>query len=631
MSNYPKVYAGLKKHRGFWRVDGVGPIRETTTLGTRVSLYLTRVNDPLEYDPYRKESLFDPGEVIEYAIPVAALTEFGIGSIWYEGQRVFYAESREFSYLQKERFCVDPAGASYATLKDSVVLHGQTLSSPLPDNQFPFGLNRELVRKSVHCIVPVRDNEYTDYLIIPCTELLRLYYGVSSRLLSAVVSGRTGFYIDWSRSENSDHCAHLWPNYKLSQLEMSVLARAVSSSYAKEKLFSIHKRIAALNSSNKSKPSGEVADLFLKCEFPFLDETNLKISGKRVRMAPATRTSKPLWGIYVVKVNDCPHDFPERASFVKDEVLRSAPPLDDEESSSISGSDQLSHDWDDVEVLDDAADARLKRLAIIKEESCLSGALNTQFIKKTNLISGPAISSRHSHGTEIRGVSFADGNYSAHDRGILGIGTYRQQSASNFEDTLEPFESMAKELALLVEGRGWVLRRPECIRQASSDQYYCFPRRIGPRRTWQLIDKKKPGGRSRAASIFEVNLGKQGLVYLLELELRPGEKGECTALLHRRDFQSLRKTDLDEYIYLSAMKRKWTIRSHKPETVESSRRAARFFKLHHADTIKHPHTAKPREISKKTEVEKLKICERFFIDPRDWAVSVLRRIEKASP
>jgi len=409
---------------------------------------------------------------------------------------------------------------------------------------------------------------------------------------------------------------------------MSVLARAVSSSYAKEKLFSIHKTIASLNSNNKTKPREEASSLFLKCEFPFLDETFLQVSGKRVKMAPETKTSKALWGIYVMNVHDCPHDFPERISFIEDEVLRPAPPLDDEDSISISSVAPLSHDWDDLEVVDGGADGSLKRLAVTREQSCLSGALKTEFKKNTKMISGSAISSRHSHGADLRGVSFADGSYSINDRGVLGVGTYRQQSASNFEDTLEPFESMSKELALLVKDRGWVVRRPECIRQAYSDQYYYFPRRIGPRRTWQLIDKKKLAGRTRAASSFEVDLGKGSYLYLLELELRPGESGQCVALLHRNDFQPLRKADLDEYMYLSAMKRRWTISADKPETVESSRRAARFFKVHHVTTFKHPMTAKPRENRGTPGME---ICERFSIDPQNWAASVLRRIEEASP
>ncbi|ROT94368.1 hypothetical protein EB809_19875 [Marinobacter sp. R17] len=470
----------------------------------------------------------------------------------------------------------------------------------------------------------------TDYLVIPCIEMLRLYYGVSSRLLSSVVRGETNFYVDWESSEVSDGVPNLKLNYRLSKLEMIVLARAMMSRFAWKKLQGVHQHLSVIKLNNQSQNAEGAKDLSLKVEFPFSDETSLELSGKRFKLAEASGSSRAVWGLYVMQIHDCSHEFPETVRFTRDDFLCSPPPLEDEaELDGLQIGDPDPDDVDDLSVIDGPADARIKRLAIIEPGGRLSGALKTKFEKRSNLTIGKRQTGRATNEIGVEAGTFGDGHYGADGEGKLGLTAFRHLS-DDFTDTLKPFEEMIEDFARRAREQGWSVGVPSFLAQFG-ERYLSLPQKVGPKRGWHLMDKKQVSGRTRRVAVVEVKLNENAHVYLLELELRPGDKCQSTSLVYRNDLIPLKRKDLDEYLYISCFKRRLAIKSDKFKEKKIHDRSSVLFSTHTSHRIKHHPADKDLIEQAKRQVGAQAAVTRFCINLEAWATSMVNIIGEHFP
>jgi len=295
------VYNRLARHPGIWRVDGIGPIDERGRLGTRLTVCFSGLTDAGLDQPYLKGSL--NSLTLELRIHPASLYHFTVGSLWREGKRIGGPEPINTS------FEVDAGKFRLVALSESFKLNDQWVKTVIPIVGISSGKNRLSLYSTLYAIVPVLDNRGTKWLVVPTSELLRFYTGVSSRLLSGALQGRLDYFVNWDKSRIEGKRSILHVKQHLKRIEAVVLARATATSTAKNALLEPHKHLSSIQANNATLNENSKHALTIKARFPFNDTTQLYVTGRKMRLT--NKGDDSLWAVFAMEILSCNHSLPE--------------------------------------------------------------------------------------------------------------------------------------------------------------------------------------------------------------------------------------------------------------------------------------------------------------------------------
>lgn len=606
----PRTYARLKRHDGIWRVDGIGQIQAKSGLGARAIVYFSGVKGTGLDKPYWKDSL--SGETLPLPVHTASLIDFKVGSLWREGKRI--SEPPE----QQSIFSIDVSQTRLVTLGEAVNLNGHWVKTVVPDSNFSLGANRLPLAPTIYALVPVLGDYMTQWLVTPASELLRFYAGISGRLLSATLQGRLENFLDWDKSRMEGGRPILHVNQRLSRLEAHVLARAIASEPAKVALLNPHQHLASTQANNALSTDAK-RPLVIKAGFPFTDATSLKVAGKRM---PLTSGNKKEWAVFAMEIIHCFHP-PIFSRPIQESDIAFEGRGSGEEANAgdvpPNHNPTSNEDKDQSELSEEPADQRLRRLVVRTYTNPFSAFEGLTFeyrrppAKLGNKRSGMQID------VPVNAVTPEDGSNAKDAHGNLGISDFQHQ-VSHVDRDLSLFIQMLQHLRLATTERGWKLitrARGDSRLLQHKELITFFPEKIDKRHTWHMVVNPSGHTRPRQVVWVELALGVQRpYAYLLEMELKPGESGQCTILVHSHDFSKLEEKTFTELLVLTAVQNRWPDHDNKWRKSKHQKRAKILFEQICVHRINHPSAPKTEAGIK------------MQLSPKSWSKGLLEKIDE---
>lgn len=610
-------YARLARHPGIWRVDGIGPIRSNGRLGIRTTVYFSGLSESGLSYPYKKTSL--NGTSLALPIHVASLCEFKVGTVWREGKRVLGPEPISTWYQ------VDVSRVRLVSLEEAITINGHQIPTVLPDLYFCLGSNRTQLAQTLFAIVPVLADRMTHWLIVPASELLRFYVGVSSPLLSDTLQGRLDNYISWNKSQLQERAVTLHVKKRLTRKEAVVLGRAVESEYAKTALFGVHQHLASVQANNVLLNGDRKRQLIIKTNFPFTDSTQLFVAGKRMPLTSSD--GKEEWAVFAMEILTCSHPYNFSILHINSEELLNCTG----QTVAGDGGTQRSHhtpafdkEQDELELTDEPADKRLTPL-VIRNHSNQFSALSEIKIEYHVLAIGQ-VGSKNGKNTSVPVEAWThnDGSYSQDAQGIQGV-SEQQHHVEQINRDLTLFLSMLQFLRVKVQTQDWriITRNNKGGLSQNGELIAVFPKKIGKRRTWHRIPIEPEGStRPRQVVWAEIILGcDERYFYLLEMELKSGENGQCTILLYLNNFSRLDDKTFTELLVLTAIQNRWPDQHNRWREDEHQCRAKALLKKIIMHRLNHPPVPKIKQFDK----------EKTQLNPKLWSNILFEKIIELLP
>ncbi|MFN4235865.1 MAG: hypothetical protein ACK4FZ_01270 [Vogesella sp.] len=572
-------------------------------------------------EPYKKSSLND--KTLAFRVHSASLREYKVGTIWLDGKRIAGPP------VVETPFRVDVSQVRLVMLDESVDLNGQLVPTVLPERYLCFGKdNRAQLASTLYAIVPVLGDRMTKWLVVPSSELLRFYIGVSSRLLSGALQGRLENYVDWGKSRMENGTPVLHVKQRLNRKEAATLARAVASPTAKAVLLGGHQHLATIQANNAPLSESSKRPLTIKANFPFTDTTLLAVSGKRM---PLTNTGdKDQWAVFAMELRGCSHSF----GFSGVE-LESDDPFDGRGQADGTGSGKPPHynplldddEEDDYDLEDQPADQRLPRLVVLNRTNQFSAFDDLEFKQRRPKVDRPASLPGSTIDVLVDAFTMEDGSHAEDTLGTQGVSEF-QSRVEQVDRELTLFLEMLRYLRVATAAEYWMIatRKLGDGLVVGGEAIALFPEKVGKRRTWHKITDPDGNVRPRQVVWVEVVPGSEGqFFYLLEMELKPGEmNGQCTILLHTNDFSRLDDQTFQELLVLTAVQNRWPDRHNKWKEDNHFKRAKELFAAIEIHRINHPRVPRPKE-GEKTGSQKPRL------NPKSWSDVLLTRIEELLP
>ncbi len=608
------LYRKLARHPGFWRVDGVGSLHDNGPLGARVKIQLSGIKEEFLDDPYCIES--ENGKKLDYLEHVASLQDFKVGTIWRDGSRVRRSTPHgayEINTLNA-RFMKLGVDASF----------GQTYKGPLiPEAQFITGETRKNLLHSHYAQIPTLNNQEIDWLIIPCTEILRFYYGASRRLLSSIIQGKFSDYFSQELSRLESDKAVLHVKTRLSRKEAAVLAREL---FCPEKLYPIrrvHNYLSALSAKNSTLQKN--IPLTIQSRFPFSDKTKISVSGKAIRLIPENQSASPQRALLVMEIFHCSYPFPFNRLVLESEKPFDSSGTDGEGLGTEHGArftPEFEKDEDDNTLDLDSnvnADGRLKRLSEIIPTNQLGGIDNIKFEHSRPKNQSTYNEESLSTTVPVTGFTQNDGGYSADGKGNLGISHFL--SHTSVARDLSVFLEMLTNIRSKKGADGWGIKTISFKEGVTLDgECICsFPLKVGKRRRWHLVTGENSETRPRQVILAEFIYAKEYIFYLIEMELQPDDSKQCTIIIKTKNLEPLKETTFDNFLKLSAIQRRWISPNHSWETTEYKKSAAELLSEIEIYRINHPKATKRDNKPPQTGT---------YIDPEKWADYLIEKIQE---
>ncbi|MFZ6731172.1 hypothetical protein ACO0LG_04530 [Undibacterium sp. Ji42W] len=615
------VIARLKKNPGIWRVDGVSGVRSRWRSGKYATLHFAGIKDDHLHSPYTKHSL--NGKILALPVHCAQLARFKHGSIWKEGQLVSFSPELNNTYT------VDASRARVVKLSEEVEIRNELIPSVLPKDYFCFGFNsksnnRDILANSRYVVVPAKLLDGTErWLIIPCTELVRFYFGVSSRLLASTIAGQIDDYFSYKDSFVKNGRVTIFAKKRLSRFEAGVLARTVASPDAKAAMYEVHNSISAAMVNNQIKKARATEShnqwhresLDIKANFPFRDSTTLYASGKRIKLIDTSQ--RPIWGVYVMQIWRCSHSF----GFFKPPIIQmeenSRPSNYDENNTNKYVENHFLEDEVLPDIEDVPANARAKRRSILDSSNQFEGMDGIRF-KHVYKSSKSGNKGNHLVTLDIQpeSLTFQDGSNAEDARNNQGLTLstsqvdYIGRNLSLFIETIEKIANLKKD---------WSLKTPilgASTSMLSKSFLAHFPTLIANVKTWHLID-----GRPRQVAVVEIEMGKNRYLYLLEMELKANESGKSTILLYKNGFDQVDSEALSDFFKLSARNNRWIGKGLMLKRPEDHAEVNLFLDSYQVKGIRHP----TREQDKNLSNNKLVLLE---VSPDTWAEYLVNELNQ---
>lgn len=552
----------LKKLKGFWRVDGVSQVAESEK-GLKVRMVLSRLKDNFS-DPYRIDArLGTPPQTL--TLHPKWLCVLTIGSVWHSGK--FHSKPeplKELLTIETTQGCNYPYQRA-VKLNDAWTKAGIAAADFLPKD------NYEDLYATLYTLVRIVDHPTYKWMVVPASELLRFYMGVSGRLLTAVLRGETSELLkwpSWAPYRSNSGKIDLYEIKQLKKLEVEVIGRALASPAFKYEMFAVNKRITKIRATNSL--DGTQSALAIDANFPFKGLTSLSVSGQPMQLANDQ-------AIFVMEIHHC--TFPLEFSSLTVHGTGStkteggeAGTLDTHQHYVVTDHDP---DDEDDEIDDTDTDATLQHRELAQSASPFAGSFEVKIdYNRTNKERAGSGSSSPVDAVS-NGLGMGDEDYKSSSRGIISVDEFKtpeHQSSSKLSEFLE----MIDEFRNKTRPRGWhatsiaingempieVTRKETALHEESQadnakEKITFFPP-LEKKRKWNLVTSLD-GVRARQLACIEVSSSVRSgrFFYILEIELKDDETGQCTAIVRGRNYQQLTPEEINKLLKLTCYLGRW--------------------------------------------------------------------------
>lgn len=361
---------------------------------------------------------------------------------------------------------------------------------------------------------------------------------------------------------------NLYEIKQLKRLEIEVLGRALASSAFKEEMFAVNKRITKIRATNSL--GGPQSALAIDVNFPFKGVTNLSVSGQPMQLANDQ-------AIFAMEIHHC--TFPLEFSSLTVHGAGSTKAEGGEAGTQNTHQHYVVSDHDpddeDDEIDGTDTDATLQHRELAQSASPFAGSseVNIDYDRANKERSGSGSSSPTD--TPGNGLGMGDGDYKSSSKGILCVDEFKTPEPLTSSKLLE-FLEMIEEFRNKTRPQGWIATSIEIngeipikVKRKKSDPHEegdagnakekitSFPP-MDKRRKWNLVTSKD-GVRARQLACIEVSSSVRSgrLFYILEIELKDEETGQCTAIIRDRNYQQLTSTEINKLLKLTCYLGRW--------------------------------------------------------------------------
>lgn len=625
------IYRRLAKHVGIWRVDGIGTITSNRRLGARAVVHFSGLTDAGLTDPYTSSSL--NGNVLELPIHSASICLFTVGSVWKDGKQVSIKDDEEVLTIDLVKQKATPL--NYRVNPEET----GWIDTILPESSLALGDNRSALAPTsyVHASV-INNHKKIQRLVVPASELLRFYAGVTSPLLSHILQGQLDKYIDLDKSNIIGDCVTLHAKRNLSKYEAFALARIVASSRMKRELLGVHQYISSTNSNNNILSVPQRAPLLIKMLFPFDDLTTLKVSGKKIKISKPNATPE-VWAFFAMKIHSCSHHIGFSKILIKG--INYAPPKKSDKADLTHipqfiplKNDENTNDF----VLDDSpADQRLKRQVIQHHEDRFPELDAVNIMHVTSNESSLGNGKQTPSSIPITGHTMEDRSSSKDAEGKIGT-DLRNIKPSDVSRDLSLFIDMLKSLREKTKALSWSIstRSLNSGFVKDGERVALFPSEAGRCRSWHKIELSDDKTRARQVIVTEVSVGNGSIYfYLLEMELKPTEPGQCTILLHDKSLSRIEDKTINEILSLTSIQNSWlsskTVwkRSENRFVAKNIFSKLALYRIPHPKVYKTSDTDTTQDGKKKEQANKVEVERK--IDTVLWSEYIKEKIHRQRP
>lgn len=612
----------LKKKSGIWRVDGIGTIRPSALLGSRVTYLFSEIKPEFIDKPDQVHA--PTGNVYQISGHAGWLRLFRPGTLWQEGQKTISPPTMELAITIDTRSCiytfpnkVNPAFAPFDTL--------------LSDSHLTYGDNLEQLNQTLYALVPVPRINKTSikWLVIPTAELFRYYVGASSRLLAHALTGTTSRLVKHAQLKNGEAIIEDKTG-SLTKLEASLFARSLVSHEARETLYGPHKHLVLnqLASSNAPQP------LYINCCFPFKDVTTLHLAGKKIPLRNV-RTRKNEWAILVNQIRNCTHPFGFSGLIIDCNGAPRRAPGDSGVSGGLPPRPPKSDIEDPAEVNDAPADPALGRLIVRNHISSFEQINHINFhrrYRERDDTNGRPYRSD----TELTGNTLEDGKGGANGSGNQGIDDVDVPAKPVARDILQ-FLEMLKHLRTQSEKLGWKIttlgyKNNEHINGEIVTSFPMMERRL----SWYKIflDEDDAEGRPRKVVWAQIKIPHK-YIYLIEMELRADERGRSFLAIASKSIDEnsveFSQQDFVDLLKLTASHNGWPPSSNDWR-LRYVKIAKRLFDTFFFERLTHAHAVAKKIISNDSQTPpqdshvEQPDHHQVAVKPEEWAKDTLQKI-----
>jgi len=600
---------------GSWRVDGIPTITPGKWLGTQCTVVLSGLNGDKDKSPYHQDAV--NGRPLLYPTHSAQIREFKLGTVWKEGNRVYGPPT-----IYDDAFQVDVSQAINVSLDEPFTLNGKNISTVLPENHYGLCGNRTALKDMRFAVIPVQNRTMAKYLVIPHSEILRFYFGVSSRFISGCLGGTLGKYVNWEKCRIEDGQPVISLKTPLSRKEMAVLARAVSSTHTKEALFGIHKHIQIRHLDNEALNVEDRLPLTIEAGFPFTGQTTLIVAGERMPLWE-NADKKGEWAVFVMALHHCSHPWGFRSVIAEcDELVQG------QGDKAIGGQqgqmplfNPLLDDEEDLDTFETAADPRFRRLVRLTYGNQFDEMpyFRIEYRKNKQVIAATDASGKVVN-VPVDGGTYNDASSGADGTGKIGMSDFQSKIVP--DRRLTEFIEMIEQLRLLTKNREWKITTKATGTAEISvrkDVLTTFPNSVGKGRSWHLI-KEGNTKRPRQVAWVSIQVEEKKIIHLLEMELPPGQSGQCTIIAWMNDLLHMDEITLNTLLKLTAIHHRWPKANTRWEDEKHAESAYNLFKT--ITMLRTDHLSRSEEESNDDRSKKY---------VKRWASSILSRLDENFP
>ena len=533
----------LRKLQGFWRVDGVSELQNADK-GLKICFVLSRLRDDY-IDPYDASARLDIPSVPLVLNPswISVLT---IGSVWEGVKRVSKPERLG------ELFEIDTTQGVRLPFSQSIKLGKKWTTKGIAAADFLPKKDYKNLFATLYTIVPIVGSERYTWLVIPHSEIFRFFFAVSGSIAKKVLRGETAELIDLSKPTDNDPVT-IFERVRLKEIEAKFFGRVQANPFFKEELLLINKRVAAINLKN-SVTSNRAA-LALEANFPFWGSANLSVSGVPMQLADDL-------AIFAMEIHSCSYPLGFSSLVVENAGDQMSGGSLDEKGGGHKAYNVPDHDPDDEDdEIDDApADASLQRREVSQNSSPFPDDVEISIEYRRSWDQTKRTASYVAEEVDVDGLTFGDGDFRATSKNMVGVDDFKEETPlvaralKDFFDMLQQFEKIAQK-------KNWSIGSKAINGSASVDNtnhvVTYLPMLASKKRTWHLITTE-PKVRTRQLACIEVRSSRaERFFYILEIELKESDPGQCMVLVRRRDFKKISDNDFNNFLKLTCYKNRW--------------------------------------------------------------------------
>ncbi|MBI6856186.1 hypothetical protein YA0002_25845 [Pseudomonas cichorii] len=527
-----KVPAPLRDLKGLWRVDGVSQA-SWDGRDIKVGIVLSELKPEVE-NPFAADASMHNAPTLITLNP-HWLNSLTIGSIWNEGRLISRPDPLP------GHFQVDTSKAQVLSFSRSVKLGEKYTDNGVADPDFLNPRTHRDLIASLYLLVPIEGNKQYQWMVIPCSEILRFYMGPTSRLIARVIQGRLDSLVVAGELEGDT--VTLFAATDLHRLEKIIFGRAYANkdTYLAE-MNEVHGRLQRINASNHNEKKN--AALSIEAKFPFKGITNLTVAGVPMSLAKGFNNA-----LFVMEILQC--TYPGGYSHL---IVNRANDVGVGGDKKVPGTSPLfvpqeDDEIDDV-VLDTPSDARLPTKVVTRHANPFPWMDSITMENRRNQTQRDWRSEYPKIPVDVEGHAIGDGSHAGEHKGKQQINDATDSIPPSRE--LNSFINLLSTLELELSVKKWELQTitPNKRISTGNPNYFAtsFPSIKGKRWTWHL---------GRQLICVEVRLGPSSDDYFYILELEQNKDAHCTALLRTEDFKKLDKDAINEFLKVTTYKNGW--------------------------------------------------------------------------